>query len=140
VLFALIVIVVSFVAGTIQSKHVGGQGALGLFKDQGGLIQHLVSQGSAYSEDRIGIFSDLDCQPSQGTNCHCIENQMHVCHLGCSPVNVRVLHKCLKTYTNRSGAGILIRGFMYGSKTEYTGPRASFECRNLKSAFDHKTE
>jgi hypothetical protein len=37
-----------------------------------------------YREYCLGNFSDLDCQPSLGTNRHCIENQMCVCHLGCS--------------------------------------------------------
>jgi hypothetical protein len=75
VLFALIVIVVTIVAGTIQPKHVGGQGALGLFKDQGVNSTFHQPRQPLQSEDRLGISSDLDYQPSQGTNRHCIKNQ-----------------------------------------------------------------
>lgn len=86
-------------------------------------------------------FHGLGCQQcAQDTNVPCGTKNSKCLHLGISPIKVSILCKYLEDYVNKEDAKILGRGFQYGFKIEYAGPRTAFECRNLKSAFDHEAQ
>lgn len=53
--------------------------------------------------------------------------------LGCSPIDTRTLSALLQSYPYQSVAMDLIRGFSYGFRICYDGPRIPFICKNLKS-------
>lgn len=70
----------------------------------------------------------------------CIKDRHKCLHLGRSPINVNNLKLCLQEYCKHDDATLLANGFEQGFKIEYSGQRTAFECRNLKSAYEHKTE
>lgn len=74
------------------------------------------------------------------SNCSCTAD-IHKClHLGPSPIKVDNLQYCLQEYDNLDDAQLLAKGFDQGFKIEFSGTRSAFECRNLKSAYEHKQE
>ena len=52
-----------------------------------------------------------------------------------SPVNVEQLALMLMNYPDEASADILYNGFKYGFLINYTGPRTTVECNNLKSIY-----
>ena len=55
----------------------------------------------------------------------------YIWSLGKSPVNTRELRNMLMNYTDYESANILIDGFTYGFKINYTDPRTPVVCKNL---------
>lgn len=53
--------------------------------------------------------------------------------LGRTPINVTLLKHLLIDYPDKSAAIFLARGFEFGFKLHYKGPRVAMECNNLKS-------
>jgi len=63
--------------------------------------------------------------------------KVYIWSLGKSPVNTRELRNMLMNYTDYESANILIDGFTYGFKINYTGPRTPVVCKNLKSIYQY---
>jgi hypothetical protein len=57
--------------------------------------------------------------------------------LGKSPVNTKELRNMLMNHIDYESANILIDGFTYGSKINYTDPRTPVVCKNSKSIYQY---
>lgn len=102
--------------------------------------------------DRVSSHaSDLERHPDQHSGQHSVHAHSGTksdiptlrntdLNLGQSPIKVDSLLRYLQDYVNVEDANLLADGFLHGFKIEYSGPRSAFECRNLKSAYDHRAE
>jgi hypothetical protein len=61
----------------------------------------------------------------------------YIWSLGKSPLNTRELRNMLMNYTDYESANILIDGFTYGFKINYTGPRTPVVCKKLESIYQY---
>ena len=57
--------------------------------------------------------------------------------LGHTPIQLNELYNALQDYPKHDIAELLKNGFTYGFKINYTGPRMSFETKNLKSVLQN---
>lgn len=60
--------------------------------------------------------------------------------LGHSPIIISNLRKYLACYPHKTDSKLLLDGFRFGFKLQYTGPRNSATANNLRSANEHCTE
>jgi hypothetical protein len=63
-----------------------------------------------------------------------------LCHKGSTPIKINVLDKYLADYNNRMDAELLLSGFKYGFRLQYTGHRIPVWSTNLVNVETHKAE
>jgi hypothetical protein len=61
-------------------------------------------------------------------------------HKGSTPIKINVPDKYLAEYNNKGDAELLLSGFKYGFRLQYTGPRISVWSTNLVNVETHKAE
>ncbi|XP_053398262.1 uncharacterized protein LOC128556673 [Mercenaria mercenaria] len=80
--------------------------------------------------------SEVTCHSSAATD-HS-NPQIDLMALGKTLVKVEALGEFIKRYPNKADAKLLVDGFKFGFKLQYSGPRDFSDAKNLKSAYSNK--